>query len=50
VVEVGDSAQAVEAAWPSVPFTWLEFERGGGGVFLLDGPQARRFRQQFRSA
>ncbi len=50
VVEVGDSAQAVQAAWPRVPFTWLEFERGGGGVFLLTAAQARRCRQQFRSA
>ena len=35
VVEVGDTAAVVERTWPQLPFIWLEFERGGGGVFLL---------------
>lgn len=35
VVEVGESADAVALAWPELPLTWLEFSRGGSGVFLL---------------
>lgn len=35
VVEVGDTDEAVARAWPELPFLWLEFEQGGGGVFLL---------------
>ncbi len=39
VVEVGEAAPALQAAYPGFAFTWLEFQRGGEGVFLLTREQ-----------
>ena len=34
-VEVGDSDVRLATAFPELPFVWLQFEHGGGGVFRL---------------
>jgi ribosomal protein L3 glutamine methyltransferase len=49
-VEVGESEERLQAAFPRVPFLWLDFERGGAGVFMLTKDELRRHRRDLSGA
>ena len=47
IAEVGVSDVALEEKYPDVPFTWLEMEHGGTGVFVLTRQQLTEFGSYF---
>ncbi|KTB65213.1 50S ribosomal protein L3 N(5)-glutamine methyltransferase [Pseudomonas allii] len=47
IVEVGNSQVHVEALYPEVDFAWLDFQRGGHGVFMLTAEQCRQHQAVF---
>ena len=50
IIEVGSSAATLQNLFPEVPFYWLDFERGGDGVFLLTAEQVGQFTPLFKEA
>lgn len=42
IVEVGDAADALMNAFPQLPAIWIEFERGGSGVFVVSADELEK--------
>jgi len=45
--EVGNSMPALNEKYPETPFVWVEFERGGDGVFVLSKQQLEAHRSRY---
>ncbi|MGB0203585.1 MAG: 50S ribosomal protein L3 N(5)-glutamine methyltransferase [Neptuniibacter sp.] len=46
VVEVGNSEVHMMEQYPQLPVIWLEFERGGNGVFAITAQELSQYRDQ----
>lgn len=49
-MEVGSAAATLEDRFPELPFMWVEFERGGEGVFLMRRDELLDLRPLFAQA
>ncbi len=47
ILEVGNSATALEQQYPDIPFTWIDFERGGEGVLVITATELAEVRGRF---
>ncbi len=47
ICEVGNSMVHVMEQYPDIPFTWIEFEKGGHGVFMLTRDQLIACKDEF---
>lgn len=50
VCEVGNSQVHMAVLYPDIPLTWLSFERGGDGVFLITKSELDQYQQQIQEA
>ncbi|RJX67478.1 50S ribosomal protein L3 N(5)-glutamine methyltransferase [Vibrio sinensis] len=48
ICEVGNSMVHMMEQYPHIPFTWIEFENGGHGVFMLTREQILAHAEEFR--
>jgi ribosomal protein L3 glutamine methyltransferase len=47
LLEVGNSAEALQAQYPELPFTWVELARGGDGVLVASAAELAQWHQRF---
>lgn len=47
ICEVGDSEWALRQAYPEIQFDWIEFAKGGNGVFAMDYDELMENREYF---
>lgn len=47
ICEVGNSMIHMEEQYPHIPFTWIEFENGGHGVFMMTREQLLECADEF---
>ena len=47
VLKVGNSAEALQAEFADVPFTWVDFEHGGDGVLVCSREELLSWREKF---
>lgn len=48
VVEVGSAQEALMKQYSEIPFVWLDFERGGDGIFLITAEDLIRYQAYFK--
>jgi len=48
-VEVGNTDEALQQCYPTVPFLWQDFEYGGHGVFMLTKEQLLEYKALFQA-